>query len=133
MRPVPPVTEVSALFWDATREQRLLVQRCGDCQTWVWYPRTACTHCLGENLQWTAVTGRGTVYACSVHHRPGVAEMKDRVPYVVALVELQEGVRLLSNVVGCDPESVHVKQVVTLAWEALPDGRNLPVFEPACD
>ena len=131
MRPEPPITEVSAPFWEATRERRLVVQRCDDCQTWVWYPRTACTRCLGDNLQWNTVTGRGTVYACSVHHRPGVAGMKDCVPYVVALVELQEGVRLLSNIVGCDPGIVRIGQAVTGAWDSLPEGRHLPVFELA--
>jgi hypothetical protein len=57
--------------------------------------------------------------------------MKDRVPYAVALVELDEGIRMLSNVVGCDPQSVKVGQPVRLTWESLSDGRNLPVFQPA--
>jgi uncharacterized OB-fold protein len=127
----PPVTEVSAPFWEATREGRLTVQRCADCQTWVWYPRTACTSCLGQNLRWTDVDGEGAVYAVSVHHRAGVPEMKERVPYAVALVELGCGVRMLSNVVGCDPETVAVGQAVRVTWEALSDGRRLPVFEPA--
>lgn len=126
----PPVTDVSAPFWEATREKRITLQRCADCQTWVWYPRSACTACLGEDLRWTEVSGEGSVYAVSVHYRPGVAEMKERVPYAVALVELREGVRLLTNVVGCDPESVRIGQRVELAWEALSDGRHLPVFEP---
>jgi uncharacterized OB-fold protein len=124
----PPVTDVSAPFWDATREKRLTIQRCADCERWIWYPRSACTGCLGEDLRWTDVAGAGSVYAVSVHHRPGVAEMSDRVPYAVALVELQEGVRMLTNVVDCDPESVQIGQQVSVAWEALSDGRNLPVF-----
>jgi len=124
----PPVTDVSAPFWDATREKRLTIQRCADCERWIWYPRSACTRCLGEDLRWTDVAGAGSVYAVSVHHRPGVAEMNDRVPYAVALVELQEGVRMLTNVVDCDPESVQIGQKVSVAWEALSDGRNLPVF-----
>lgn len=127
----PPVTEVSAPFWEATREGILRVQRCGDCGTWIWYPRTACTACLGEDLRWTEVPGEGAVYAVSVHYWPGVPEMKQRVPYAVALVELSCGVRLLTNVVGCDPETVAVGQPVRLAWETLDDGRQLPVFEPA--
>jgi len=130
-RPEPPVTDVSAPFWEATRDKRLLIQRCARCDTWVWYPRPACTKCMSDALRWTQVNGRGTVYAASVHYRPGVAEMKERVPYVVALVELDEGVRLLTNVVDCDPESVRVGQSVTLAWEELPDGRHLPIFKPA--
>jgi uncharacterized OB-fold protein len=127
----PPVTDISAPFWDATRERRLTVQRCADCERWIWYPRSACTGCLGEDLRWTRVSGAGSVYAVSVHHRPGVAEMKGRVPYAVALVDLQEGVRMLTNVVDCDPESVQIGQQVSLAWESLSDGRNLPVFVPA--
>jgi uncharacterized OB-fold protein len=127
----PPVTEVSAPFWEGTREGRIRVQRCADCETWVWYPRTACTGCMGGDLRWTEVSGEGSVYAVSVHHRPGVAEMKDRVPYAVALVELREGVRMLTNVVGCDPESVTVGQAVTPVWEELSDGRRLLLFEPA--
>jgi uncharacterized OB-fold protein len=98
---------------------------------WVWYPRTACTTCMAEALRWTEVSGAGRVYAVSVHYRPGVAEMKERVPYAVALVELDEGMRLLTNIVGCDPESVTVGQRVTVTWEALSDGRHLPVFTPA--
>ena len=124
------MTDVSAPFWEATREKRITLQRCADCQSWVWYPRSACIACLGEDLRWTEVSGEGSVYAVSVHYRPGVAEMKERVPYAVALVELREGVRLLTNVVGCDPESVRIGQRVELAWEALSDGRHLPVFEP---
>jgi len=130
-RPEPPITDVSAPFWEATRDKRLLVQRCARCDAWVWYPRSACTKCMSDSLHWTQVDGRGTVYAASVHHRPGVAEMKERVPYVVALVELDEGVRLLTNVVDCDPESVHVGQSVMLTWEELSDGRHLPIFKPA--
>lgn len=130
-RPQPPVTETSAPFWEGTRSRRLLVQRCADCGTWVWYPRTACTSCLGSDLHWTEVAGRGTVHAVSVHHRPGVPELKDRTPYAVALVDLDEGPRLLSNVVNCAPDTVHVGQRVVASWEPLADGRHLVVFEPA--
>jgi uncharacterized OB-fold protein len=130
-RPQPPITEASAPFWEATRSKRLLAQRCADCGTWVWYPRTACTACLSPELRWTEIAGRGIVYAVSVHHRPGVPELKDRTPYAVALVELDEGVRMLSNVVNCAPDAVQVGQRVVASWEPLADGRHLVVFEPA--
>jgi len=67
----------------------------------------------------------------SVHFRPGVPELKDRTPYAVALVDLDEGVRMLSNVVNCEPDVVHVGQQVVASWEPLADGRHLVVFEPA--
>ena len=85
---------------------------------------------MGEVPQWTEVSGLGTVHAVSVHHRAPSPEMKDRAPYAVTLVELDEGVRLMSNVVGCDPAEVHVGQRVRTAWEPLEDGRNLLLFEP---
>jgi len=134
----PAATEVTDAFWDATREQRYLVQWCGDCGTPIFYPREVCPQCLSADaLEWRESGGAGTVYAVSVQHRPANPTMADRVPYVVALVEVDAGggdaqtVRVMSNVVNCDPESVHVGDAVALTWEPLSDGRNLPQFEPA--
>ncbi len=126
----PPVTDTTEAFWDATRQERLLVQRCDDCDVAIFYPRDVCPTCLGTNLSWTESTGAATVYAVSVQHRPANPFMADRVPYAVALVDLAEGVRMMTNVVGCDPESVTVGQAVTVTWEPLSDGRNLPLFTP---
>ncbi|HKA03925.1 MAG TPA: OB-fold domain-containing protein, partial [Acidimicrobiales bacterium] len=75
-------------------------------------------------------SGRGTVYAASAQHVAAAPALADRVPYVVALVELEEGVRLMSNVVGCAADEVHAGMPVQVTWEALEDGRNLPQFEP---
>lgn len=129
-RVVPDASDVSQPFWDATRDQRLVLQRCGSCEGYVWYPRPFCPRCLRETLEWTEVSGRGTVHAVSVHHRAPSPEMKDRAPYAVTLVELDEGARLMTNVVGCDPAEVHVGQRVRARWEPLADGRNLLLFEP---
>jgi uncharacterized OB-fold protein len=130
-RPQPQIGDASAPFWEGTRSRRLRIQRCADCGRWVWYPRTACTGCLSPELRWTEISGGGTVYAVSVHFRPGVPEMKDRTPYAVALADLDEGVRMLSNVVNCAPDAVHVGQRVIASWEPLDAGYNLLVFEPA--
>ena len=132
----PKAAEVSDPFWDATRDQRYLVQWCGACATPIFYPREVCPQCLSaDSLEWRESTGNGTVYAVSVQHRPANPTMVDRVPYVVALVEVDAGdadntIRVMSNVVNCDPLSVRVGDAVTLTWEALSDGRNLPLFEP---
>jgi uncharacterized protein len=135
----PKATEISDPFWDATRDQRYLVQWCGGCATPIFYPREVCPRCLSaDSLEWRESNGRGTVYALSVQHRPANPTMADRVPYVVALVEVDAGdgsktVRVMSNVVNCDSSSVNVGDAVRLTWEALSDGRNLPVFEPLGD
>lgn len=136
-RIAPPTTELTDEFWDATRQHRYLVQWCTGCDRPIFYPRVVCPGCLGrDSLTWRPSSGLGTVYAVSVQHRPAYPGLADQVPYAVALVDLDAGagdgrtIRVLSNVVGCDPDTVRADDPVVLTWELLPDGRNLPVFEP---
>lgn len=130
----PPITETTEAFWDATREKRFLVQWCATCGDAIFYPREVCPACLSaDGLEWRESDGNGTVYAVSVQHRPGNPFMKDRVPYAVALVEVETGgssIRMMTNVVGCPAEEVSVGMPVQVTWEPLSDGRNLPLFEP---
>jgi uncharacterized protein len=127
----PQASEVAQPFWDATREQRLVLQWCADCDKAIFYPREVCPRCLkSDGLEWRDASGRGEVYAVSVQHAPQIPMPAYEAPYAVAVVELEEGVRMLSTIVGTDPESVTVGQAVTVAWEPLSDGRNLPLFQP---
>jgi uncharacterized OB-fold protein len=123
-----PAGPVSAPFWDATREQRLVLQWCVACDAVVHYPRDRCPRCLGDALEWRDASGDATVYACSVMNEPGNPLMAGREPYVVALVDLREGARFLTNIVECAPGEVRIGAAVRIAWEPLSDGRNLPVF-----
>jgi uncharacterized OB-fold protein len=125
----PEPSDATKTCWDATRERQLMVQWCLDCEQPVWFPREVCPGCLGTNLEYRPSSGHGEVYAASVHHIPANPLMEPRLPYVVALVALDDGVRLLTNVVGCDPDEATVGRRVHVAWEPLTDGRNLPVFE----
>jgi uncharacterized OB-fold protein len=129
----PPADEVSEPFWEATRDGRLLVQWCLDCDGPVFFPRAVCPRCLGTALEWRPSHGTGTVYAATVEHRPQNPMMADRAPYVVALVDVDDGWRMLTGVVGCDPDEVVVGMRVTVTWEALSDGRRLPLFTPIVD
>jgi uncharacterized OB-fold protein len=126
----PPVNGTSAPFWDATRQRRLVLQWCTTCDAPVFYPRDNCPRCLDDALEWRPASGDGVVYAVSVHHLPGNPLMAGRVPYAVALVDLVEGVRMMTEIVGCDPDDVTVGMPVTITWEPLSDGRNLPQFAP---
>jgi uncharacterized OB-fold protein len=126
----PPSTPATEPYWDATRERRLLLQWCDSCDAPVHYPREVCPVCLREELSWREASGEGEVYAFGVHHRAGNPIMEARLPYVVALVDLAEGARVMTNIVGCEPAGVRVGMPVQVTWEALTDGRNLPQFEP---
>lgn len=127
----PPVSDNAKPFWDATREHRLVLQYCRADGKPVHYPREACPRCLGTDLEWRPASGRGVVYAFTVNHVPGSAKPEQQPPYVVALVDLDEGVRMMTNIVGCAPADVRVGIAVEVSWEPLSDGRALPVFAPS--
>jgi len=133
----PPVGAEGGPFWEATREGRLLVQWCTACDRGVFYPRAFCPHCAapGSALQWRTASGRATVYAAVVEHKPEVARaaFSGGEPYCVALVDLEEGVRMVTNVIGCPPAEVRSGMAVTVTWEPLSDGRQLPLFRPDAD
>jgi uncharacterized OB-fold protein len=129
----PPVGADSEAFWEATREGRLLVQWCTTCDRGVFYPRSFCPYGdSGDALEWRTASGRATVYAVTVEQNPAAtgATFSGGEHYTVALVDLEEGVRMLTNVVGCPPDDVHAGMAVRVTWEPLSDGRQLPLFAP---
>jgi uncharacterized OB-fold protein len=132
-RIAPPVSPASEPFWEATREPRLVLQWCASCDRPIHFPREACPRCLSDDLGYRDATGRGTVHAVSVMPKPANPSMAGRAPYAVALVDLDEGARLLTDVVVDDPWSVTIGQRVSVVWEPLPDGRHLPRFAPDPD
>jgi uncharacterized OB-fold protein len=127
----PPISEEAIPYWDATREQRLVLPWCTDCNSPFWYPRPTCPRCLHDNIEWKPASGAGEVYAVSVQYKPGPMREATDGPYAVALVDLAEGVRMMTNVVGCAPDAVTVGMAVKVHWYALSDGRHLPFFAPA--
>lgn len=126
----PEADEVTAPWWLATRERRLLLQECAGCGAVQHPPRAVCTTCgATDRLGWTVSGGAGAVDACTVVHRapaPGFLP-----PYLVARVRLDEGPVLLSNVVTGDLGAVQIGDRVRVDWRPLPDGRALPVFTPS--
>lgn len=125
-QPEVPVDEVSQPWWDATRDQRLVIQRCRTCQHWQHYPRALCTRCGGTDLGFEQVSGRAVVDTYTEVMRsvqPGVPA-----PYVVARVRLAEGPVLLSRLLDASGMDCLIGRDVMVAWLPLPDGRHLPVF-----
>ncbi|HEX3793693.1 MAG TPA: OB-fold domain-containing protein [Acidimicrobiales bacterium] len=127
----PKVGAESGPFWEATRTKTLLVQWCTACDRGIFYPRSFCPFCgaTDSTLEWRTASGRATVHALTIEHKPAQPFAHGE-PYVVALVDLEEGVRMLTNIVGGPPEDVTIGQAVTVTWEPLSDGRHLPLFTP---
>lgn len=130
-KPLPRPTPVSRPFWDAAREHRLSLQRCAACGRHCYYPRALCPHCGGSDLAWTDVSGRGTVYSYTIARRATARAFEPDVPYVIAIVELAEGPRMTTNIVGCDPDAVHIGMPVEAAFDDVTDEVTLVTFRPA--
>jgi uncharacterized OB-fold protein len=125
---LPQPTPVSAGYWQACREGRLVVQRCDACGHRQLYPRAICTRCASERLAWLDASGRGRVKSFTVIRRAVSAAYEADVPYVVALIELAEGPTLMSNVVGCAPEALRIGAPVRVRFDAWAPDVRVPVF-----
>lgn len=126
--PAPLVNAETKRFWDATREGKLLLARCKACATVIWYPRAFCPECSSFDVDWFEASGRGRVYSYTINRR-GQGDYRD-LSYVLAYVELEEGPRMLTNIVNCDVDDVAVGQAVQLVFHDTPAGPALPRFRP---
>jgi uncharacterized OB-fold protein len=131
-RPVPVVRGADEPFWRAAREERLVYQWCAACQQTVFPGRIVCPHCLAPALEWRTSSGRGTVYSYTVVRRSRHPYFAARCPYVVALVDMAEGFRLLATL-EASPDAVSVGMPVRARFEPLGDAFGVPVFLPDSD
>jgi uncharacterized protein len=125
-RPGPVLTEDNHEFWDAAREHRLVVQRCVGCGRLRHPPRPMCPICHSLDHEWTGLAGTGSVYSYSILHYPQLPVFT--YPLIAALVTLDEGVRILSNLVDIEPEEVRIGMQVSVRFEPTRDGMAVPVF-----
>jgi len=132
----PPVSafelwpsELTQPFWDGARARRLLVQRCNACRRTFFRPEIACPHCLSQDWQWTESSGRGTVYSFSVVHRPPTQAFA--VPFIFAVITLEEGWVMFSNLIGLEPEDARIGMAVEVTFHDLENGLTVPLFRPA--
>jgi uncharacterized OB-fold protein len=127
---LPRVDEESRGWFEGLARRELWIQRCGACGALRFPPRALCPACLGGDVAWVRASGRGTVYTFTVtrqNHAPG---FREEVPYVLAVVELAEGIRMMTNVVGCAPETVRVGMTVEVVFDEAAPGVVLPKFRP---
>lgn len=130
MAVVPGMTELTAPYWEAAREGRLVVQECQACRQ-AWHPPLPrCPHCHAAALGWREVTGDGTVYTYTVVRHPTHFAFAGQVPYILAIVELAEGPRLVTALAGVEPGEVHAGLPVRVAFREVTGTVTLPCFEP---
>lgn len=129
-RPLPQVSAEMAPFFDAARHRTLVVQRCGTCHMPRFPARPVCSRCLSREAAWVPVTGRGRVFSLAVMHQANHPAFAAEVPYAVVVIELDEGVRMLSNVVGCRLADIRIGMPVEVTFEDVAPGVTLPKFRP---
>ncbi|RYE04462.1 MAG: Zn-ribbon domain-containing OB-fold protein [Sphingomonadales bacterium] len=129
--PTPTINPETAPFWEATKRGVLLLPKCQTCQRTIWYPKTFCSACGTVGVDWYEASGRATIYSYTIMHAKRAAgPYADVVPYVIAVVELEEGPRLMTNIVDADPESLAIGQPVAVVFHPTENGVALPRFRP---
>ena len=129
-RPRPDLTADTKGYWEAARNHQLALQRCLECKTFRHDPRPMCPECFSLDSEWAPVSGRGTVYSYAIVNQLLHPYWTDEVPYNVVLIELEEGIRIVSNLVDCPNESIEIGMPVSVVFEDLSSEIALPLFRP---
>lgn len=129
-KPMPDPSPVSRVFWEKAAAGELWLQQCQDCQKFIFYPRAICPHCLSINLAWTPSKGRGRVYTFTVVYRSDLPGFETELPYICAIVELEEGPRMSSNIINCPVGEVRIDMPVEVVFEKITPEISLPKFQP---
>jgi uncharacterized OB-fold protein len=128
-RPISP--EVTRPFWEAAKRYELVMPRCTTCDHLFFYPRSECPRCLSNHLEWVRVSGRGRLHTYTIVYQPANAAFRDDTPYIYAVVQLDEGPRMVSNVVQCDLDAVKVDMPLEAIFDDVTPECTLVKFKPA--
>jgi uncharacterized protein len=133
-KPLPTITSEARPFWEGAAKQKLLMQRCLECSAYIWTPRPSCFECGSENTQWQELSGCGEVYSFTVIRqvvgRAASQAFEQDIPYVIAWIDLDEGPRMITNVIGCPVENVKLGMKVSVIFEQQSPDIWLPKFKP---
>lgn len=126
--PAPVVNADSLPYWNAAREQRLVIRQCKSCHQLHFMPRHLCPHCWSDDLEWIDAKGQGSIHSFTVIHRASDPAFASQVPYVLALIELDEGPRMMANILGKDALSAAIGDRVQVTFESRGPEAKLPQF-----
>ena len=129
-KPIPVPTRETQPYWQGCKQHELRIQQCAACGHYQFYPRLYCTACMSERVEWVEASGHGTVLSFTIVYRPVTPAFAADVPYVVALIRLDEGPQMMSNVVGCAPEKVYIGMPVEVTFEDWTADISVPKFKP---
>ena len=134
-KPLPTPDPLTKTYWDSVKAHAMQIQQCASCNKFVFYPRNVCPHCGSRDLHWKPVSGKGKVYGFTINmgKHPSAAAFANDAPYTVAVVELEEGARMMTNLVGIEPDPTKIKvgMDVVVQYDDVTEAVTLPKFRPA--
>jgi uncharacterized OB-fold protein len=129
-KPLPVVTEENRPFWEGCQQGKLLLQQCSECHHYQFYPRLYCMQCSSDSLHWVESSGRGAIYSYTIIHQNKSLQFVHDTPYNVAIVQLDEGPRLLSNIVEIEATELRIDLPVKVMFDRVNEMISLPRFKP---
>ena len=129
-KPLPLITKLSKVFYDGCKENKLLYQQCKDCGEVVFFPKELCSNCMSRNLEWIESQGKGKIYTFTVTYAGAPPEFSADGPYALAIIEMDEGFRLMSNIVDCEFKQLTCDMPVEVVFDPVTPEITLPKFRP---
>ena len=130
VKPIPRPSPTTRPFWDGLNERKVQIQRCDGCDSWVFYPRTRCPSCLSDQLIWREVSGQGVLYTYTLARQPTAPHFADETPQQLAVVELDEGVRMTSTLVNVEPSDIVIGMRLQPYFDQVTDAVTLLRYQP---
>jgi len=130
-KPLPHIDEESRPWWEAVQRHELYVQKCRDCGDLRFHPRALCTSCMSSRTEWVRCKGSGKIYTFTVTNQNQAGGFRDSLPYVMAWVEVDEGLKMLTNIIDCPPEQVKIGMPVEAVFDDVTPEVTLVKFRPA--
>lgn len=129
-KPLPIITKLSKVFYEGCKQNKLLYQQCGDCGQIIFFPKYLCPNCMSHNLKWKESKGKGKIYTYTVTYDYGPQEFMQGGPFSLALIDLDEGFRMMSNIVDCDFNEIKCDMPVEVVFDPVTAEITLPKFRP---
>ena len=129
-KPLPTIAGETKVFWDGCKKGELIIQQCNSCNEYQFYPRGICSNCWTTDIKWVHSTGRGKVWTYTITYQNRTPGFAEDVPYVLALVELEEGVKMFTNIIECDPKEVKIGMDVEVTFVRANNFITIPYFKP---
>ena len=129
-KPLPTISGDTRPFWEACQREELFIQRCNGCGEYQFYPRGICANCWTNHIAWVKASGRGTVWSFTVTYQNRTTGFADEIPYVLALVELEEGVKMFTNIIECATAGVKIGMPVEVTFVRASEQISIPYFKP---